>query len=137
MCPCRTTVGASTGPTSAITTGNPRTSSALVSIPRASSHPWMNPAASEIASASQVSKLMRRFARTTSSSLIGSPPGDRKERFGAVAVFLRPVLLGAAVLGLREPLFGVGELLFQGAGIEVLGRDRLLEQESGPVAVDL
>src|SRR5690349_6974040 len=137
MWPWRTTVGASAGPTSAITTGRPRTSSARVSIPRASSEPWTNPAASEIASGSQVSKLMRRFARTTSSSLTGSPPGDRKEGFGPVAVFLRPVLLGAAVLGLGEALFGVGELLFQPAAVEVLGRDRLLEQEPGPVAVDL
>src|SRR3982750_2378120 len=127
MGPGRTTAGAAPGPTSAMTTGRPRPSSALVSIPRASSHPWMNPAASEIASASQVSKLIRRLARTTSSSLIGSPPGDRKERFGAVAVFLRPVLLGAAALRLGEPLFGVGELLFQGAGVEVLGGDRLLK----------
>src|SRR5689334_4233623 len=52
-----------------------------------------------------------------------SRPSDREERFCAVAVFLRPVVLGAALVGLRESLFGVGELLFQGAGVEILGRD--------------
>src|SRR5690242_13669499 len=155
----------------------------------------MNPAASEIASGSQVSNEINRCARTTSSSLMrpilipkhrrgpgGGPvplrrnvrrnaiwflrggaaqpvlpgaqrrggqfrrrgtgpphsrPGDRKERFGPVAVFLRPVLLGAALFGLREPLFGVAQLLFELAAVEVLGRDRLLEQEAGAVAVDL
>ena len=54
-CPCSTTVGAPSGPTSALITGSPRTSSRSASIPRASSHPWTNPAASEIASGSQVS----------------------------------------------------------------------------------
>ena len=53
--PCRTTVGAVSGPTSAFSTGSPRTSSRSASIPRASSQPSTNPAASVIASGSEVS----------------------------------------------------------------------------------
>ena len=55
MCPCSTTVGASSGPTSAFKTGSPRTSSCAVSIPRASSQPLMKPAASSTTSGEEVS----------------------------------------------------------------------------------
>src|SRR5258705_432713 len=61
----------------------------------------------------------------------------RQECFGSVAVLLGAGLGAAAVLGLGEALFGVGELLFQRRGVELLGGDRLLDQELGPVAEDL
>src|SRR4051794_6790129 len=66
-----------------------------------------------------------------------SSSGYREKRFGPVPIFLRPVVLGAAVLGLREAPLGIGELLVEHAGVEILGWDRLLEQEPGAVAVDL
>src|SRR5260221_13515257 len=58
---------------------------------------------------------------------------DREERFRPVAVLLRPSVIGAPGLVLGEPLLGVGELVPERARVEVLGRDRLLDQEARPV----
>src|SRR5690606_36382331 len=63
--------------------------------------------------------------------------GDREEGLGAVLVFLRPRPRRAPLLGLSETLLGVLELLFERGRVELLGRDRLLDEEPGPVAVDL
>src|ERR1700761_4200495 len=56
-----------------------------------------------------------------------SSPRDRQEGFRAILVLLRPVVLGAAVLALGEALFGIRELLFEGAAVEVVRRDCLLQ----------
>ncbi len=48
------------------------------------------------------------FLRDRGARLRGLPLGDSQERFGPVAVLLRPVLGAAALLGLGEALLGVG-----------------------------
>ena len=53
---------------------------------------------------------------------VAHPCAMREERFRAVAVFLGPRALGRPLLGLPQPPLGVGELLFQRPGVEVLGR---------------
>src|SRR4051794_3518685 len=60
-----------------------------------------------------------------------------QERFGADAVFLRAALRPASILRVFEALLGVGQLLFQRPRVEVLGGDRLLDQESGVITEDL
>ncbi len=69
--------------------------------------------------------------------LLAHPVGDAEERFRPVAVLLSPAPGAAPLLGLAEAPLGVGELLLQRAGVEVLGRDRLLDQQPRPVAEHL
>src|SRR5690554_4657970 len=66
-----------------------------------------------------------------------SSAGDREVGLRAFLVFLRPRPRRAPLLGLSETLLGVLELLFERGRVELLGRDRLLDEEPGPVAVDL
>src|ERR1700761_244067 len=73
----------------------------------------------------------------------GGPPGlasslsDLQEDLGALFVFQGAGPLGRAVLRLGEAAFGVGELLFERAGVEVVGRDRFLDQDPRRVGEDL
>ena len=79
--------------------------------------PHRGAATSGAAPAGRATQFPRRSPGSAGSSL-----GDRQERFGPVAVFLRPRELGAALVALGEPLLGIGELLFERAGVEILGR---------------
>ena len=57
--------------------------------------------------------------------------------FDPVAVLLGTETGRARGLGIREALLGVGQLLFQRAGVELVRRDRLLDQQAGMVAEHL
>ena len=60
-----------------------------------------------------------------------------QESFSPFAIFGRPPTCPAALLGIGEALLGIGQLLFERRSVEVLGGDRLLDQQPRVVAEDL
>ena len=96
---------------------------------RASSQPFTKPAASLIPSGSEESYAIRRSASERSSApgaftmRLGAF-GDRQERLGSGLLALGLVGRRAALLGVGEPVVGLGDAVLELARVEVVGRDR-------------
>src|SRR6476660_1917340 len=98
---------------------------------RASRHPFTNPAHSLIPSTVEVSYRISSSVRARSSSAL--PSRDLEKHLEATALALGALTRRRSLLGLLEALLGLLESLLEIAAVELVGRDRLRNQDARTV----